>query len=198
MTHAGLTIGRIGALIAGLALAFAAMKDGSFGSYLAVLIATILTCQAAIILSVIREQSGRAFWLGFALVGFPCLVVGQAPTVRPWLPSRHLLAGLAGLIPSETVDLSAMTDVDRARARFFPPGGRSRSEIVLGFDGLSGRLLARMGGPSAWFHEIGHALLANVFATAGGILCRSIDVVARARRRPKPGPAADGPRTSGR
>ena len=156
-------------LVVGLGLA--ALRDASAIWAGATFLLTCAVLTLAIVGVVCRDQSQRAWWLGFALFGWGYLVLAFWSSFE--LPTTALLGWL------------------ESRLKVAPPGGGGMQSVMLagGFGGNAGPP------PNPPFIQIGHCLLALLAALIGGLVSTLLFGRRRTRdeRRESPAPVASQP-----
>ncbi len=167
------TIGNLAAAILFIAIALAALRDGSASWDRALFSATLLVLLTSILLAVHRTGRSRAFWLGFALFGWAYLAAAQLPEVRTRLLTTRALIRLGKLVPTVSVDLTYNQDPGE-RSKVLKPDGETRPEVVLGINPRSGSLWATLGGITQDFYRIGDSLWALILGFLGGHLSRGL------------------------
>lgn len=174
-----------------VALAVAALRaandtwdSGAFGL-------ALWTLTMAVILAIHRQGRRRAYWLGFALLGWSYLTASLIPPVEARLPTTKGLAYL----DSKATGRQKKSFMVRAAA--FSPDGRRVATSSQGgvrlWDASTGRQLAGPSGSADEFLRIGHSFLALVLAFLGGHLSRSLHGGGRDSGGPGDSPAASAP-----
>lgn len=170
------TIRGLIALVTLVAVAVAALRDGSAFWDSVTFSATLFILVSSILSAIHFSGRSRAFWIGFALCGSVYFGVSLLPEVRTRLLTTRALAYLGRLIPSVRVDLTNNQDPEE-RSKVLMPNGSTRPGVVLGIEGGTGKLYASRGGPSEYFYPIGHSLWALVLGLLGGLLSRYLYIV---------------------
>jgi WD40 repeat protein len=178
-------------LVLFVAVAFAALRQADELWDSALFSLTVGLLLTSVLLAIHRTGRKRAFWLGFALLGWTYLIATLIPSVESRLLTTTGLAHLDSMIPrrdpavrrlsrnrNPVVGLAFSADGQTLAAN--SPGGTVRLWNV-----STGRLLA---GPSSdVFVRIGHSLLALALAFVGGQLSRGLFDTQRAPRADEPG-----------
>ncbi len=170
-----------------VAVGFAALRESSdlwdsglFSVTLGILVTSIL-------LAVHRHESQRAFWLGFALLGWGYLGPSLVPPIESRLITTKALAFLDSKVPGRSMGVYTVT-LTATRHGIVCQSGSDDVRPQRGRQSTR-RLQPRLGGlvewwekqlPRAWsgttenFVRIGHSLLALVAAFLGGQLSRNL------------------------
>jgi hypothetical protein len=169
---------------------FAALKESSDLWESGLFTLTIGVLLVSILLAVHRSEAKRAFWIGFALLGWGYLALSLVPSIEsrlvtskglayldskvPGRPSQVwtvVVTGTGSRGPGNQVQNTAFT-FDRAKVT------NSSSGVVTLWDAPTGRLLS-WGGTTENFVRIGHSLFALLAAWLGGLLSRRLCQVSR-------------------
>jgi len=167
-----------------LGVGFAALREsndpwdsGLFTFTLAVLLISVL-------LAVHRNNARRAFWIGFALVGWIYLGLSLVPSIESRLITTKALAYLDSKLPGRSTAFTIYTTINSGT------GSNHVRSVVFGVDGrqlatthqrqgkiwdvTTGKLLAGWGGTTENFVRIGHSLFALIVGWFGGLLSRRL------------------------
>ena len=155
---------------------------------------------ASVLLAVHRTDQERAFWLGFALVGWSYLIASLIPQVGSRLLTTKALLYLDSKVSRTTpmglavADFDSDGQVDLFVANASAPNALYRNQgdgtfrdvtsgqaatvstssggVIVWKPSLPWRLLVGSGGTSENFVRIGHSILALIIALGGGRLSR--------------------------
>jgi hypothetical protein len=175
-----------------LGVAFAALREsddlwesGLFTLTLGVLLVSIL-------LAVRRSEANRAFWLGFALLGWGYLALSLVPTIESRLLTTKGLAYLDSKVPrrsSSAVTLMLSGTHPGGYANSIQIATSNQHPVRLS-DAATGRVLVGWIGTRESFVRIGHSLFALLAGWLGGQLSRRLYRASRTPDvRPAEGPA---------
>ena len=176
-------------LVLFVAVAFAALRQADELWDSALFSLTVGLLLTSVLLTIHRTGRKRAFWLGFALVGWTYLIASLIPPVESRLLTTTGLAHLDSMIPRRDPAVRRLSRYRNPVGYAFSPDGQILSTNPPGtvrlWDYSTGRLLA---GPSSdVFMRIGHSLLALALAFIGGQLSRGLFDTQRAPRADEPG-----------
>jgi hypothetical protein len=178
------TIGSLLLIILVLGVGFAALRESSdlwesgfFSLTLAVMLISIL-------LAVHRNESRRAFWIGFALFGSTYLGLSSVPPIEPRLITTKALAFLDSKMPRQSIEPFDTLDFDPGAGI----GNTPISNVSFAMGGIqtatakltptwavsmtSGKLISNWTDTSENFVRIGHSLFALLAGWLGGQLSR--------------------------
>jgi hypothetical protein len=176
-------------LVLFVAVAFAALRQADALWDSALFSLTLGLLLASVLLTIHRTGRKRAFWLGFALLGWTYLIATLIPPVESRLLTTTGLAHLDSMIPRRDPAVRRLSRYRDPVVYAFSADGQTLATNGPGtvrlWDYSTGRLLA---GPSSdVFMRIGHSLLALALAFVGGQLSRGLFDTQRAPRADEPG-----------
>jgi hypothetical protein len=142
----------------------------------------------SILFAIHCAESGRAFWMGFALCGSGYLALSLIPSIESRLMTTKGLAYLDSNVPGRPLSIfTSHIPANQVQAVAFSPQGNQLATSRLGTlrlgDVVTGRLVGGWAGTTENFVRIGHSLLALLVARLGGLLSRRLW---RASRVPAP------------
>jgi WD40 repeat protein len=179
-------------LVLFVAVAFAALRQADELWDSALFSLTVGLLLTSVLLTIHRTGRKRAFWLGFALLGWTYLIASLIPPVESRLLTTTGLAHLDSIIPGRD---PAVRWLSRNRnpvvGYAFSADGQTLATNGPGtvrlWDFSTGTLLASPSATSDDFVRIGHSLLALALAFVGGQLSRGLFDTQRAPRADEPG-----------
>jgi hypothetical protein len=177
MSHFRYSIASLLGLVLFVAVAFAALRQADDLWDSAVFSLTVGLFLASVLHTVHRTGRRRAFWLGFAVVGWAYLIARLVPPVESRLLTTKGLAYLDSKIPGRdpTLRLAVRWRNSGNVVSFSPDGrvwGETDRQTIRIWNATTGRLLSGPSATSEDFVRIGHSLLALVLAFVGGQLSR--------------------------
>ena len=197
MRHFRFHIGTLVILILVLGVGFAALRESSDLWDSNIFTVTLAVLLIAILLTVHRMESRRAFWIGFAMFGWIYLGLTLVPSIESRLITTKLLTYLDSKVPVQPmgiydVQITRPGSAGSANNSFqlstsIKAGdritiyNRNRAQVMY-LDAMTGRLLGRWSGTTENFVRIGHSLFALLVGWLGGQLSRRLY---RASRRPE-------------
>jgi hypothetical protein len=184
-------IGSLLILIVLLGVGFAALREADDfwdGIVLALAIGALLV---SVLLAIHRQSDGRAFWVGFALLGWGYLGLTTLPSIEPRLLTTRALAyldcyvlGRSSLMAGQSQMLTVNNSGQMTSSVTYSPQGNilARSNNWGGF-----RVWSTATGSPLWaglrttenFVQIGHSLFALILAWLGGQLSRRLHISSR-------------------
>ncbi len=177
-----------------LGVGFAALRESSDLWESGIFTVTLGTLLLSILLAVHRAESKRAFWLGFALLGWAYMGLALVPSIESRLITNKALVYLDSKVPGRTLGLwiadvtvaGSGSPSDQVQSAVFAINGNqlvtARQGQVRLWDATTGKLLSGWGGTTENFLRIGHSLFALLVAWLGGQLSRRL---CRASRHPE-------------
>jgi hypothetical protein len=173
------------------AIGFAALREASDLWASGIFTLTLGVLLLSILLAVYRTAARRAFWVGFALLGWGYLALSVVPAIESRLITSKGLAYLDSKVPGRSVATFTIQLTTAApggpgnqiQAVAFAPSGNqvatTSSGVVKLWNVGTGKLLQGWGGTTENFVNIGHSLVALVLAWLGGMLSRRLCASAR-------------------
>jgi hypothetical protein len=170
------------AIIFVLGVGFAALKEPSdlWESRLFTLIVGVLVISTHLVIH--RAESGRAFWLGFALFGWTYLVFSVVPSIESRLLTTKALTYVDSKVPGRSTTIKIYTTINsgfgsnRVQSAVFGQTGNQPATPSQGLgwvrDLTSSRFRGGWNGTTENFVRIGHSLLALLAGWIGGLLSR--------------------------
>ena len=177
-----------------LGVSFAALRESSALWESGIFTVTLGILLLSILLAVHRSESKRAFWLGFALLGWAYMLLTFVPSIESRLITTKALAYLDSKVPGRTLGLwiadvtvtGSGSPSDQVQSAVFAMNGNqfvtARQGQVRLWDATTGKLLSGWGGTTENFLRIGHSLFALLVGWLGGQLSRRL---CRASRNPE-------------
>jgi hypothetical protein len=184
MTRFRCTIAGLLSLVLFLALGFAALRQATDLWDSAVVSATLVVLSASVLLTVHRTESKRAFWLGFALLGWIYFGASWIPAIEAHLLTTKGLAYLDSQVPGRdtatllTMNMNLVPKPGTGGYQTFAFSGTGSSPAlgapvaVQVLNANTGAVLIGSSGTTENFLRIGHSILALVFAYVGGHFSR--------------------------
>jgi hypothetical protein len=191
MRNLRFTIARLLGVIFVLGVGFAALRESNDLWESRLFTVTLAVLLVSILLAVHRSGARRAFWIGFALLGWGYLTLSLIPLIEARLLTTKGLAYLDSKVPGRssgaftflfTGTTSGGPGNQIQNVAFTVDGTKvaaSSSGVVRLWDVTTGRLLRGWGGTTESFIRIGHSLLALLAAWVGGLLSRRLCRVSR-------------------
>ena len=190
------TIASFGGVVLFAAVGFAALRSSSAGWDSAVFGGALVILTGSLVLAVQRRGRSRAYWVGFAIVGWIYLGASLVPAIEARLPTTEPLTAIDAMRPAApgglgqfVADLDLDGKADLVMTNSSVPNNPG-SPIV--WDVSNSNPTARtwismkripMGG--GWhFVEIGHSLVALILAFVGGHASRLLHDRERSRAEP--------------
>jgi WD40 repeat protein len=173
-----------------VAVAFAALRQADELWDSALFSLTVGLLLTSVLLTIHRTGRKRAFWLGFAFLGWTYLIASLIPAVESRLLTTTGLAYLDSMIPGRDPAVRWFSGNRNPVVGYaFSADGQTLAtngpSTVRLWDFSTGKLLAS---PSSdVFVRIGHSLLALALAFVGGQLSRGLFDTQRAPRSDEPG-----------
>jgi len=176
------TIASLLVVVLVLAIGFAALRESSDLWESGVFALTLAALLISILLAVHRTESGRAFWIGFALFGWIYLGLSLVPSIESRLITTKALTYLDSKVPGRSSGVymihlagtgSGSPSNQAQGSAFTALGNRlatSRQGVVRLWDVGTGRLLGGWSGSTETFVRIGHSLFALLAGWFGGLL----------------------------
>jgi hypothetical protein len=183
-------IGGILILVLLLGVGFAALREADDIWDSMVLSATAGVLLVSVLLLIHRKAEKRAFWAGFALLGWGYVGLTLLPSVEPRLLTTKALAFLDSKVPGRPAVITGQAWGGAGTASpppnyiaFSPQGnlvaGTTTSTSIRVWNVSTGNLLGSGSGTTENFLRIGHSLLALIVAWLGGKLSRRLHVRSR-------------------
>jgi hypothetical protein len=191
MRHLRFNIASLLGVILFLGVGFAALKESNdlWDSGLFTLTTGVLLVST--LLAVYRRKARRAFWIGFALLGWGYLALSVVPAIESRLLTSKGLAYLDSKVPGRP---SPVYSVVLTTTGSGGPGNQiqnissqnialtingtttttSSQGVLKLWDATTGKLLSGWSGTTENFVRIGHSLFALVAAWLGGHLSRRL------------------------
>jgi len=182
MTRFRFTIASLLAIVLFVAVGFASLRESSDHWESGLFTATLGILLISILLTVHRDESDRAFWLGFALFGSVYLGLTLVPSIESRLITNKALAYLDSKVPVRSLGIFTVQ---------YSAGSGSQLKFsnvhhVKLWDAATGRLLGGWGGTRENFIRIGHSLFALLLGWLGGQLSRRLCRASRHAEVPTP------------
>jgi hypothetical protein len=200
MTRIRFTIAGLLILVLYVAVGFAALRESNDLWDSGVLTVTLGALLISILLAVHRAESGRAFWIGFALFGWTYVVLSLLPSIESRLLTSKALAYLESQVPERppgpfTVPGSgtgSRAPTNQFQSLTFNADGSqlvtSMQGKVMLWDAATGRVIGVPRGTNEHFIRIGHSLFALLAGWFGGQFSRRLW---RTSRAPEPSAAVN-------
>jgi hypothetical protein len=176
------TIANLLGLVLLLAVGFAALREATELWDSAVFSTTLGLLSASVLLAIHRADRRRAFWLGFALIGWIYLGASLIPPIESRLLTTKALSMLDSQMPGRDATMklvfkwSTSGNSNASQANAFSPDGRilppARPGVIRLWNTATGTLLSGSGGTTENFVRIGHSIVALILAYLGGYLSR--------------------------
>jgi len=174
------------------AIGFAALRESSDLWESGVFSLTLAVMQISILFAVHRRESRRAFWLGFALLGWVYLGLSLVPSIESRLMTTKALTFLDSKMPGRSpalrlyATINSGTGGNQAQSIRIAPDGSllstSGQGVVKIWDATTGRLVGGWSGTTENFMRIGHSLFALLAGSFGGLLSRRLWQASRSAR----------------
>jgi hypothetical protein len=183
-------IGGILILVLFLGVGFAALREADDIWDSLALSATAGVLLVSVLLLIHRKAEKRAFWAGFALLGWGYVGLTLSPSVEPRLLTTKALAYLDSKMPGRPAVITGQAWGGAGTASpppdyiaFSPQGNlvvnTTTSRSIRVWSTNTGNLLGSGSGTTENFLRIGHSLFALIVAWLGGKLSRRLYVRSR-------------------
>ena len=181
-------IGSLLILVLLLGVGFAALREANDLWDGIVLTAALCVLLVSVLYAIHRRDERRAFWLGFALVGWGYLGLIAIPSIEARLLTTRALAYLDSKVPGRPITYMVQpwggpinnSGQGVTAVAFSPQGnllaGSTNSASWNVYSTTTGKLVWSGGGTTENFLRIGHSLFALILAWVGGKLSRSLHV----------------------
>ncbi len=186
------TIANLLVVVLFVAVGFAALRESSDLWDSGLFTVTLGILLTSILLAIHSHESRRAFWLGFALVGWAYLGPSLVPSIESRLITTKLLAFLDSKVPGRSLGVYTVTLLEPGsglvgnQAQTFALsmngsqiGVYNQGSTVL-LNGPTNGFLTRWSGTTENFVRIGHSLFALLAGWFGGLLSRRLGRSSRA------------------
>jgi hypothetical protein len=186
MRHLRFNIASILGVIFFLGIGFAALREANDYWDSGLFTLTLGAWLVSILLAIYRCETGRAFWIGFALFGWGYLALSSVPSIESRLLTTKGLAYLDSKVPGRPTAVFQLTFPGTGSGGASIPvqnvalrvGGTTVATPNQGtvrlWNAATGRFLTGWSGTTENFIRIGHSLLALVAAWIGGQLSRRL------------------------
>jgi hypothetical protein len=193
-------IGSVLILVVFLGVGFAALREADDLWDSIILSLTVGALLGSLLLAIHRKAEKRAFWVGFALLGWGYVGLTAVPSIEPRLLTSKALIYLDSKVPGRPLVITGQawggpgsTTRQAVASLAFSPQGNliatsNNSGVVRVWSTTTGTILGTVSGTTENFTRIGHLLLALVLAWLGGRLSRRLHIKSRGHD-PVPDPA---------
>jgi hypothetical protein len=144
-----------------IALSFATLRINSVFCGEIILLTTLALLCSAIFMSLAESGPSRLAWIGCAVFGWPCFILGFGPVLNERLGPPRMTAMFEEAIPYISPELTS-------EIKKFTPPGRLAPEVT-GYSELPGDVAGYVAGLQR-YRQSSHSVLTLGFAAMGAIL----------------------------